>query len=251
MPTTPFAPTIDVDGAQLPARATLLAAIDDAWSRLARPGTWWTGAERIAIAAEARAAASCELCRRRKAALSPYASSGTHDTATDLPEDAIEAAHRLRTDAGRLTRRWVEDIAHRLGEERYVELVSVVAIITALDTFDLALGRPAHALPDAIAGAPSHLRPAGAERDLAWVATLAPDKVGPGEINPYPAHGDKNIHRALSLVPQEVFNFFDLDVELYLKDHEIRDFATEHRAITHAQIELVAARASAINECFY
>ena len=38
MPTTPFAPTIDVDGAQLPARATLLAAIDDAWSRLARPG---------------------------------------------------------------------------------------------------------------------------------------------------------------------------------------------------------------------
>jgi hypothetical protein len=247
----PQAQTIEVDAERLPARATLLAAIDEAWSRLAGPGTWWTGAERIAIAAEARAAASCRLCRTRKAALSPYTSGGAHEAVTDLPLDAIEAAHRLRTDAGRLTRRWVEDRAHCLGEERYVELVSVVAIVTALDTFDLALGRPAHVLPEARTGAPSCLRPAGAARDLAWVATLAPDKAGPGDVNPYPVHGDKNIHRALSLVPQEVLNFFDLDVELYLKDHEIRDFATEHRAITHAQIELVAARASAINQCFY
>ena len=52
-------------------------------------------------------------------------------------------------------------------------------------------------------------------------------------------------------MPQEVFNFFDLDVELYLRDEEIRDFEREYRAINHAQIELIAARASAINACFY
>ena len=81
--------------------------------------------------------------------------------------------------------------------------------------------------------------------------TLAPEDVGTRDPNPYPVHGDKNIHRALSLVPQEVFNFFDLDVELYLKDHEIRDFETEYRAISHAQIELIAGRTSALAGCFY
>jgi hypothetical protein len=103
----------------------------------------------------------------------------------------------------------------------------------------------------AVAGQPIRHRPAGAKRDLAWVSTLYPRDVGPEDPNPFPVHGDKNIHLALSLVPQEVFNFFDLDVELYLKDHEIRDFSREYRAIRHRQIELIAARASAINRCFY
>jgi hypothetical protein len=48
-----------------------------------------------------------------------------------------------------------------------------------------------------------------------------------------------------------VFNFFDLDVELYLKDHEIRDFDREYRALTHAQMVLVAGRVSALNGCYY
>ena len=72
-----------------------------------------------------------------------------------------------------------------------------------------------------------------------------------GHLNPFVVHGDKNIHRGVSLVPQEVFNFFDIDVELYLRDEEIRDFDTEYRAISHAQIELIAARAASINACFY
>ena len=68
---------------------------------------------------------------------------------------------------------------------------------------------------------------------------------------PYTIHGDKNIHRALSLVPQEVLNFFDLDVELYLKDQQIRDFDHQHRALSHAQIEILAGRVSSLNGCFY
>ena len=148
--------------------------------------------------------------------------------------------------------KWVRHLADGpLGEERYVEIVSVVAIITALDTFGRALGLPLRPLPQSVAGQPGRHRPAGARRALAWVSTLAPPDVGPGDPNPFPVHGDKNIHLALSLVPQEVFNFFDLDVELYLKDHEIRDFSREYRAISHRQIELIAARASALNKCYY
>ena len=160
--------------------------------------------------------------------------------------------HRLATDASRITERWVRGIADGpLGEERYVELVSVVAIIVALDTFDMALGRPLRRLPDAVPGAPSRRRPDGARRGLAHVATLAPEDVRPGELDPFALHGDKNIHRALSLVPEEVQSFFDLDVELYLRDHEIRDFSREFRAITHRQIELIAGRTSALNRCYY
>jgi hypothetical protein len=243
---------IEVGTALLPIRPELMKALEAAWLTLATPGTWWTGAERIAIAAEARRAQSCVLCRRRKEALSPYSIDGRHDSFDALPPEAVEAIHRLASDAGRITEKWVRHLADGpLGEERYIEIVSIVAIITALDTFDRALGRPLRLLPEPVAGQPSRHRPAGARRTLAWVSTLAPQDVGPGDPNPFPVHGDKNIHLALSLVPQEVLNFFDLDVELYLKDHEIRDFSREYRAISHRQIELIAARASALNKCYY
>lgn len=243
---------IVLDGMTLEARPSLLAAIEVAWQRLSQAGTWWSGAERIAIAAETRAASSCTLCRQRKVALSPYNVPGAHAASSLLTADAVEAIHRLATDAGRITERWVRGVADGpLGEERYVEIIGIVATVTGVDTFNAALGWPAPALPGPVASEPSRQRPAGAKRDLAWVATVAPEHVAPGEPNPYPLHGDKNIHRALSLVPQEVINFFDLDVELYLKDHEIRDFAHEYRAISHRQIELIAGRASAINQCFY
>ncbi len=243
---------IEVSGQFLPIRPGLASAIESAWARLAGAGTWWSGAERIAIAAEARNARGCKLCRERKQALSPYAVKGTHDSLGILSDDAVEAAHRLVTDASRISEAWVRGMADGpLGEGGYVEIVSVVSIVIALDTFDHALGRTPRALPAAVDGAPSRWRPAGARRNLAWVATLAPEDVAPGDPNPFPLHGDKNIHRALSLVPQAVIDFFDLDVELYLRDHEIRDFTTEYRAISHAQIELIAGRASAINRCFY
>ena len=251
---------LEIDGARLPARVSLVRAIDAAWLRLAEAGTWWSGAERLDLAAHVRLAPSCPLCRQRKAALSPYTVDACHASHGHLPDAAVEAVHRLATDAQRLTGTWVRAIsaaagpapsAVGLGEEAYVEIVSIVAIVIALDTFDAALGRPPRPLPTPVPGVPSRRRPAGAKRNLAWVATMAPEDVTPGDPNPYPLHSDKNIHRALSLVPQAVIDFFDLDVELYLKDDEIRDFAHEHRAISHAQIELIAGRASAINRCYY
>jgi hypothetical protein len=244
--------SIEVAGEHLPVRSELGAAVAEAWRRLALPGTWWTGEDRLAIAAEVRRAATCELCRQRKAALSPAQVQGGHDSESKLSPAAVEAIHRLSTDAGRITERWVRQLVESgLAEERYVEIIGVVACVTALDTFDRALGRPMYPLPTPIKGEPTRRRPSGAARDLAWVATLAPEAVSSADPNPYPAHGDKNIHRALSLVPAEVFNFFDLDVELYLKDHEIRDFSREYRAISHRQIELMAGRASALNRCYY
>jgi len=243
---------LQVNAEQLATRPALVNAIDVAWQRLAAAGTWWTGAERLAIVRQVRKARHCTLCTQRKNALSPYAVSGKHNPTDDLPADAIEAIHRVTTDASRITESWVSQItAGDLSEEQYVEIVSIVATVSGLDTLDVALGRDTADLPEPTAGEPTKHRPAGAVKDLAWVATLSPETVCDEDPNPFPLHGSINIHRALSLVPQEVINFFDLDVELYLKDHEIRDFDHEFREISHAQIELIAGRASAINGCYY
>ena len=55
----------------------------------------------------------------------------------------------------------------------------------------------------------------------------------------------------IGLVPDSVIGFFNLDIALYLPQDAIRDFDTEHRAVSHAQLELIAAKASSINGCYY
>ena len=55
----------------------------------------------------------------------------------------------------------------------------------------------------------------------------------------------------MSLVPAEVRSFFDLVTHQYLPGEVMRDFSREYRAISHAQIELLAARVSALNRCLY
>ena len=207
---------------------------------------------RVAIAKEASAATDCELFKDRRAALSLYAVTGTHTTATDLPEVLIELIHRVRTDSGRLTRQVYDDaLAGGLSDAEYVETIGVMATVIAIDTFCDAMGIPRHALPAPVAGEPRRRRPAGAREGLAWVPTVAPEDVTETEAGMYDGLTGVNIHRALSLVPSEVKGFFDLDAVQYLPDALLRDFGTEYRALTHAQIEFLAGRVSAINQCFY
>ena len=234
-------------------RDDLAAAHARAWQRLARPGTWWTGAERVAIAAETRHAPTCPLCRARREALAPSGADGAHAGATTLPAPAIEAIHRIRTDPARLTRRWLDGVvAAGLDVERYVELVGVVACTVAVDTFARGLGLAPLPLPAPIDGAPTRRRPAGAKLGEAWVPWLAPEDARGAEADLYPFDRPAaNIYKALSLVPDAVRGFFDLVETQYLPGAVMRDFTREYRAITHAQIELLAARVSALNQCLY
>ena len=164
----------------------------------------------------------------------------------------VEVIHRVRTDAGRLTQAWFDGVLETgLTDAEYVEIVGVVATTTALDTFSRAMGTPIALSPEARAGEPSRRRPKGARRTIAWVPTLAPEDLTPEDVDPFTQFGSVHIQRALSLVPEAVIGFFDLDVALYLPQDAIRDFDHEYRAISHAQLELIAAKASAINGCFY
>jgi alkylhydroperoxidase family enzyme len=84
------------------------------------------------------------------------------------------------------------------------------------------------------------------------VPWLEPEDITDREAGIYPqGRPAANIMKAMSLVPDEVRSFFDIVSHQYQGPLEMRDFAREYRAISHAQIELLAARVSALNQCLY
>jgi hypothetical protein len=235
-------------------RQELQRALDAAWSSVGATGVWWSGDQRLEIVREARHACTCRLCAARKAAPIPHAIAGNHDMLTTLSPAAVEAIHRIVSDPGRLSETWYKrTISAGLSEEAYVELLGVVAVTTAVDTFDRALGAPLRAVPIALAGTPSRRRPVGAKPGLGWMPMLAPEDVTAEDPPLYASAGriGGNVHRALSLVPEAMMHFWDLFEEMYLPQQAMRDFGREYRAITHAQIEMLAARVAVRNQCLY
>ena len=241
-------------------RDDIVAAHDRAWRRIARAGAWFDGKTRVAIAAETRHAPDCALCAGRKQSLSPYGMDGTHDGPGALPERVVEQVHRIVTDPARLTRGWFDALmAAGTRDTEYVEIVGVVATVVAIDTFCRAVGAPLHPLPAPQEGKPHNRRPRTAhQRGEAWVPMIHPKDL---EVEPDTAEEQSlatywggvpaNIRRALSLVPEEAYEWFRLVEVQYLPGKAMRDFANEYRAITHAQIELIAGRVSVLNQCFY
>lgn len=242
---------IDYRDAPVPVRDDIAAAHGRAWQRIARPGAWHSGEKRVRIAAETRNAGACRLCAARKEALSPYGVEGEHDSLGGLPDSTVEAVHRIATDPGRLTRNWYAGLLDEgLTPEEYVETVGVVCTTISVDTFAKAMGIEPLPLPEPVAGEPIRVRPASAGQGAAWVPWILPGKAAEDELDLFsPDHA--NIHRAMSLVPAEARGFFDLVETQYLQQKQMRDFDNEFRAITHAQIELIAGRVSAINQCVY
>jgi hypothetical protein len=233
--------TISYDDAGMVVRGDLVATHKAAWDRLARAGTWWTGRDRVAIAAETRRAARCGLCADRKAAVSPYAVDGEHARVSALAEPLVDAVHRIATDPGRLTERWYRELVDGiLDDTQFVELVGVVITVVGVDTFARALGVAAPELPAPDEGEPTRVRPPGARVDGHWVPSI-PSGAGSGV---------PNIRRALSLVPAEARAFEEMGAVMYLPLDDLMDFE-RGRALSRPQMELLAARVSALNQCFY
>ena len=222
------------------------------WHRLAAPGTWWTGTERIAIAHEARTVNLCAYCADRKAALSPRAVRGRHTTVTDLPPAAIEVIHAVMTDASRLTRAWYASrLADGLSEGQYVEIVGAVTALVSIDRFCRGIGVEQHPLPGPIAGAPTRYRPASAGPDEAWVPMVPLDNAATPEADLWPAGRTGNVVRAMSLVPDEVRTLGDLSAAHYLPHTSVRDPSCVQGRLTRPQMELIEGRVSVLNDCFY
>ncbi len=183
---------------------------------------------------------------------------GDHASLGALPPAAIEAVHRIRTDPGRLGEAWFRGvITAGLTEDAYVELVGIVAVTVAIDTFRNAAGLAVLPLPTPHPGEPRRHRPRNARPGLAWMPTLLPDDRLPEDPDLYQDHpgprarGRGNIHIALSLVPDTAIHWWDMLETMYQTSAMMRDFGHEYRAISHAQIELLAARVAALNQCLY
>ena len=235
-----------------PVRDDIVSAQRLAWKRLAEPGSWWDGPMRIAIAAETRQAQHCVFCAARLKALSPYTVRGHHNSKGVLSDALTEVIHRVVTDQSRLTKSFYNTaLESGISDGEYVETIGVIATVIAIDGFTRAIGLPEFELPDPEPGEPSRHRPIGAKIDRAWVPTVAPEDATDAEAGLYDGLPGVNIHRALSLVPEETISFFKLDAVHYLPPAQVRDFGTEHRNLSHVQIEFLAARISALNQCVY
>lgn len=251
---------VHYDDAPFPMRQDFAESHSRFWARLATPGTWWSSAQRIAIAYEVRSAWHCPLCQARREALSPNTVDGSHTTHADsdlpdLPDAAVEAIHRIVTDASRLTQKWYQGLLeqeHALSDGQYVEIIGIVVSMVSIDSFALALGLAERPLPAAGNGEPSRYRPATAGADDAWVPMVDEDNTGTPEADLWPAGNTGNVVRAMSLVPDEVRGLKDLSAAHYLAMSDVRK-AGYHadRALSRSQMELLAGRTSALNACYY
>jgi len=236
----------------IPVRSDLADAQQESWQRLAQPGTWWNGRERVAIAAEVRRARGCSYCKSRKAALSPYAIEGRHDCGDVLPEAAIEVIHRVTTDPQRLSRVFYEQaIEDGLTSEQYVELISCTVLTISVDAFCYSLGIALRELPEPLPGEPTRLKADGTFSDGAFVPLLAKPRGRDADLySEVKTPIVPNVIRALSSVPDELPDLIKVAQAEYLKLDKVSDF-TAHRSLDRQQTELIATRVSALNECFY
>ena len=201
------------------------------------PGDWLTGRERVAAWREVRSSRTDRLDQERRQALTPNAVSGRHEATAELSAAATEVVHRVASDPGRLTRAWADEQIAELGEETYTELVGVTAIVSVLDRFDGAMGRAERRLPEPIHGEPARVRPDDVGDVGAWVS----QSTGPTKAN---------VSRTLSLVPQTNLLWRRLVDTHYSRGAEFMNLQWDF-PLSRPQAELVAARSTALNECFY
>lgn len=217
----------------VPVREDLAVALRKSWADIGRPGAWWTGPERAAIAGLART----ERIQRNEP---PWNRDHAQPPAAPLPAKAVEAARKIGADPTHVDRDWAEGAIRELGDAPYVELVSVVVTTVAADAFCEAMGIQREALPEPEAGEPTRIRPDGMGDIGAWVPVQVVD------------WNRANVARALSLVPEGVRTFFRMVGAMYSGTAtDFQKMVWDHRPLGRPQVELLAARVSALNQCFY
>lgn len=206
---------------------------DAAWAELGRPGAQWTGAERIAIAVLARRAAPRPLWDRAPA---------LDETSRDAGDDGLSPfvaglVERIAVEPSSLSRGDVTAIVAEIGDAAYAELASVVAQVVCIDHNAAALGIAPRALPTPEEGEPHGRRPAGMA-DVGGHIPMTEVIEGP------------NVRRSLSLAGADHERWMMLVFAMY-SGSQFGEMVWSDRALSRPQVELLAARTSALNECFY
>jgi alkylhydroperoxidase family enzyme len=190
------------------------AAVQAAVLSIVSPGATLTGAQRRRLA---------DVARR-----------SVRGGATETDANGM-FAERVATEAHTIRAGDVESrLASGMSPATYVEILGLVARLSAVDTFHRGLGLDPAPLPPQVDGDPSGDIDPEATVDGGWVPTVGP----------------ASPPNALSLVPDEHWAMHELHGALYLSVEEMAD-ADAERGLHRTQMELVAARTSQINECFF
>ena len=221
-------------------RKSISVAHRTALEEIARPGTWLDGWTRNQVILESRHSKDCALCQSRKKALSPYAIDGLHDTVSDLPIDYIEVIHRISSDSGRLTQSWFNRLLPEMPAEVYIELLGIIACGVIMDTFAEGTGQELSPPLKARQGEPSRITNPNVIDAGAWLPILDVKNVPSNTGLP----STPNIARALGLVPTAIDLFF----KVMRKHYSLSDMDFD---LSRDQTEMLAARVSSLNQCFY
>jgi hypothetical protein len=228
----------------------LVAAQQQAWHDIAGAGTWWSGAQRIALAEVAREALSDP--HRLPPWVLPSSVPGRVAAGSPIPDVAVDAAHRIAGSPQTLTEDWYRGVLSRgLTAGEYVETVAVVVRVAAVDTFARMAGLTPPPFEPSRPGEPERTLPAAAGVDRHWVPTIRPDDVPPELAGMYGEGGAPNVMRALSAVPDELRRLRPLQAAGYVPGEHMMDVTWDRGGLDRRQIELIAAATSAAHECFY
>jgi len=213
----------------------LLDAFNSCWERIAESGEWWTGKERIAILEEVR-----KVREEGQPGVGLPLSDLSDDPSPIISPLVCEVVRMVTSNAHEIDDKWAKQAIAYIGEGKYSELVSLVVNILPIDVFCLLLERPVVSLPVPKNGKPSELIPDGLADGGAFVPWRAENWVGP------------NVARALSFVPKDNAIRMKLVESMYAgSDKFISMIWDDNEPLDRSQVEIIAARTSSINECFY
>lgn len=234
------------DDSPYPVRADLEAAHQAQFERFGQPGTWGSGAQRIAVIAAARRA-----CIDAGVLEAPEDGGAVSDV--ELPKVVQDIIATVAVSPKDVDLDFYNAaIGSGLSDAEYTEIVGLVSFITNLDVFARGIGVAPRPLPAPQAGEPSRERPPEAVQEQAFVPTIpnppeggARAKAMYGPFKPY-------IMRAMSLVPDEFDDHIALERAQYLPLEKVMEFDyAHHDGLTRPQVEVIAGRVSALNDCFY
>lgn len=202
----------------VPVRADLRCAYMATWGHFARPGPTLTGRIRIDVLEAARRGATEESTE-----------------VIGLPAQLGRLADRLYHDPISVDGVLVRDAADAHGDPMTVEVISLISMLSSIDSTHRALGSALEPLPEPMPGLPTEEIAA----DLKPRRTHIP--VPPGAINVM-----------FDLLPMEGAAFQALFGPQYMTGWEMSiDRFQRNPGLNRAQMELVSSRTSVHNECFY
>ena len=232
-------------------RSDLTAAHAHVWEKLATPGTWWNGSERLAVA---------EVVRSALSDADPVPPWDSASKSGRLPNDSVisselqDAVYRLALHAGTLTEQWYQKMRDATGvtPQQWVEIIEVTVIVTSVLRFAQLAGVDQPEFPEPLEGNPTRQTQPSKPANHHWVPVVHLEDSTP-ELAPFydglPALAP--VIRALSSVPSAMDTLFTLGDAQYIPMREMVDLNWTRGTLSRRQIELVAGRLSAHRECFY